>query len=122
MKNITIRNYSSKKKINQQGKKFYSGENFIKKLKNNNFKNIKRDNTIKFVKQKILENDFSKNIKIMIEKYNRINILESKKIINCQFEDSKNNNSEYDISSFLLNKSKKQIKNKGTQTNSYDFS
>ena len=122
MKNITIRNYSSKKKINQQGKKFYSGENFIKKLKNNNFKNIKRDNTIKFVKQKILENDFSKSIKIMIEKYNRINILESKKIINCQFEDSKNNNSEYDLSSFFLNKSKKQIKNKGTQTNSYDFS
>ena len=122
MKNITIRNCSSKKKINQQEKKFDSGENFIKKLKNNNFKNIKRDNTIKFVKQKILENDFSKNIKIMIEKYNRINILESKKIINCQFEDSKNNNSEYDLSSFFLNKSKKQIKNKGTQTNSYDFS
>ena len=122
MKNITIRNCSSKKKINQQEKKFDSGENFMKKLKNNNFKNIKRDNTIKFVKQKILENDFSKSIKIMIEKYNRINILESKKIINCQFEDSKNNNSEYDISSLLLNKSKKQIKNKGTQTNSYAFS
>jgi WD40 repeat protein len=52
----------------------------------------------------------------------RINILESKKIINCQFEDSKNNNSEYDISSFFSNKSKKQIKNKGTQTYSYDFS
>ena len=52
MKNITIRNCSSKKKINQQEKKFDSGENFMKKLKNNNFKNIKRDNTIKFVKTK----------------------------------------------------------------------
>ena len=68
----------------------------MKKLNNNNFKNIKRVNTIKFVKQKILENDFSKSIKIMIEKYNRINILESKKIIDCKFEDSQNNNSDYD--------------------------
>ena len=39
----------------------------MKKLNNNNFKNIKRVNTIKFVKQKIIENYFSKNIKIMRE-------------------------------------------------------
>ena len=73
----------------------------MKKLNNNNFKNIKRVNTIKFVKQKIIEKYFSKNIKIMRENYNRINILESKKIIDCKFEDSINNNSDYDISSFF---------------------